>query len=471
MTLLDYGLTIETSEKRTIHQGEFSQEGVTMSGIFGFSGKGNAFVEVKAGLENLSHRGQESWGIVSGHRDGSISELRRLGSIFQTDPLGRFYSGSVAIGHVRYPTAGETSLRNSQPIVGSIKKEKIALVHNGHIPKYKQLMEEIGGLFQTETDTEVILQMIARAEGSDLLEKTHKTLAFLSKRAAFSLIILYNGKMIAARDPFGFRPLSIGRRGEEGIYEWAIASETCAFRGQFEWVGDVDPGQIFVIDGDESRTLAFSSPNPRPCILECLDYASPSSQVFSINTYEFREKAGGQLGKKEHERADMIVPVPRAAIPAALGFHSATGTTYRDVINTVGEIGRIFIISKEKDRLEKAEKKFLLNKELLKGKEIFLIDTILVRGSTALILIPKLRAAGVSKIHLRLTAPPPRFPCVMGMAMAKPGELLGTNRTDDQLKSLLGVDSFQYLKTEELRELTEANFCDACLSGKYPFPV
>jgi amidophosphoribosyltransferase len=442
-----------------------------MSGIFGFSGKGNAFIEVRAGLENLSHRGQESWGIVSGHRDGSIAEMRRLGSIFQASSLGRFYSGSVAIGHVRYPTAGEASERNSQPIVGSIKKEKIALVHNGHIPKYKQLMEEIGGLFQTDTDTEVILQMISRAEGADLLEKTEKTLSFLSRRAAFSLIILYNGKLIAARDPFGFRPLSIARRGEEGSYEWAIGSETCAFHDQFEWIGDVEPGQMFVIDGEEPRTVSFASPNPRPCILECLDYASPASQVFSINIYEFRENVGVRLGKNENIKADMIVPVPRAAIPAALGFQGATGIPYREAISTVGEIGRIFIISKEKERLEKAEKKFLINRELLKGKEILLIDTLLVRGSTALILIPKLRAAGVSKIHLRLTAPPPRFPCFMGMAMAKPGELIAANRTDDQLKKLLGVDSFQYLKTEELRELTGTNFCDACLTGKYPFPV
>jgi amidophosphoribosyltransferase len=442
-----------------------------MSGIFGFSGKGNAFAEVRAGLENLSHRGQESWGIVSGHRDGSISEVRRIGSIFQTASFSRFYSGSVAIGHVRYPTAGETSERNSQPIVGSIKKEKIAVVHNGHIPKYRQLMEEVGGLFQTETDTEVILQMIARAEGSDLLEKTQKTLTYLSRRAAFSLIILYNGKLIAARDPFGFRPLSIGRRGEEGVYEWAVASETCAFRDQFEWIGDVEPGQMIVIDGDELGTISYASPNYRPCILECLDYASPASRVFEINTYEFRENAGVRLGKNETQKADMIVPVPRSAIPAALGFQGATGIPYRDVISTVGEIGRIFIISKEKERLEKAEKKFLLNRELLRDKEIFLIDTILVRGSTALILIPKLRAAGVSKIHLRLTAPPPRFPCFMGMAMAKPGELLGTNRTDDQLKTLLGVDSFQYLSVEDLKELTGTNFCNACLSGKYPFPV
>ena len=149
-----------------------------MSGIFGFIGRGNAFVEVRTGLENLSHRGQESWGIVSGQRDGSFSEARGLGSIFQSSSLSRSYFGTVAIGQVRYPTAGETSERNSQPIVGSFKKEKIAVVHNGHIPKYKQLMEELGGLFQTDTDTEVILQMIARMEGADLLEKIEKTLSF-----------------------------------------------------------------------------------------------------------------------------------------------------------------------------------------------------------------------------------------------------------------------------------------------------
>ena len=442
-----------------------------MSGIFGFIGRGNAFVEVRTGLENLSHRGQESWGIVSGLRDGSFSEVRRLGSIFHSPPLSRPYFGSVAIGQVRYPTAGEATERNSQPIVGSFKKEKIAVVHNGHIPRYRQLMEELGGLFQTETDTEVILQMIARTEGSDLLEKTEKTLSFLGGQAAFSIIILHNGTLIAARDPFGFRPLSIARRGEEGDYSWAIASETCAFHGQFEWMGDVEPGQMVAMDGEDVRTISFASPDPHPCLVECLDYASPASQVFSRSSYDFREKIGAELAKTEIQKADMVVPIPRAAIPAALGFHNATGIPYRQAISTVGEIGRIFIISKEKDRLDQAEKKFQINPELVKGKEVLLIDTLLVRGSTAMVLIPKLREAGAMKIHMRLTAPPPRFPCFMGMAMAKPGELLAGNRTDEQLGKLIGVDTFRYLRTEELRELLGTQFCDACFTGEYPFSV
>jgi amidophosphoribosyltransferase len=442
-----------------------------MSGIFGFSGKGNAFIEVKTGLENLSHRGQESWGIVSGLKDGSLSEERRIGSILQASAASRLHYGSVAIGQVRYPTAGEASERNSQPIVGSFNQEKIAVVHNGHIPNYKQLMDEIGGLFQTDTDTEVILQMIARAEGADLLEKTKRTLSLLGRQSAFSLIILNRGRLIAARDPFGFRPLSIARRGEESDYEWAIASETCAFHDRFDWVGDVEPGEMAVIDGEDARTFSFASPDPHPCILECLDYASPASQVFSKNMYEFRETAGAMLGKRERHKADMIVPIPRAAIPAALGFHAATHIPYREVISTISEIGRIFIISKEKERLEKAEKKFQINRELVRGKDILLIDTLLVRGSTTTILMPKLREAGVNKIHLRLIAPPPRFPCLMGMAMAKPGELLGTNRSDEQLRKLTGADSFEYLKIEKLRELAGTQVCDACLTGRYPFPV
>jgi amidophosphoribosyltransferase len=442
-----------------------------MSGIFGFSGKGNAFAEVRAGLENLSHRGQESWGIVSGLKDGSFAEARRTGSIFQSPPLSRLLPGSIAIGHVRYPTAGEASERNSQPIVGSCRKERVALVHNGHIPRYKQLMEQMGSLFQTETDTEVILQMMARIKGHDVLEHARQVLCDLSGQAAFSLIILHKGRLIAARDPFGFRPLSLARRGEDGDYEWAVASETCAFHDRFEWMGDVEPGQMIVIDGEEPKNITFASPDPRPCILECLDYASPASRVFSTNVYEFRERAGARLGQNETLKADMIVPIPRAAVPAALGFHAATSVPYREVIHTVGEIGRIFIVSKEKERLEKAEKKFQINREMLKGKEIFLIDTLLVRGSTALVLIPRLREAGAGRIHLRLTAPPPRFPCFMGMAMAKPGELLATNRTDDQIRTLVGVDTFQYLKTTELKDLAGTHFCDACFTGQYPFPV
>jgi amidophosphoribosyltransferase len=440
-----------------------------MSGIFGFIGKGNAFVEVKAGLENLSHRGQESWGIVSGLRDGSFSEVRRLGSVFQSPPLTRFYFGSVAIGHVRYPTAGEASERNSQPIVGRLRKEKIAVVHNGHIPKYRQLMEEMGGLFQTETDTEVILHMIARSEGSDFLDRVKRTLSVLGRQAAFSVIILHKGSLVAARDPFGFRPLSLARRGEEGDYAWAVASETCAFHGQFEWIGDVKPGEMVVIDGEEARTIPFAPSNPRPCMVECIDFASVASQVFSKNTYKFREELGVMLAKIEDQKADIIVPIPRAAIPAALGFHDVTGIPYKEAINTVGEIGRIFIVSKEKERLEKVEKKFQINQELVKDKEVLLIDTILVRGSTTMSLIPKLRAAGARKIHLRLIAPPPRFPCYMGMAMARTGELLAANRTDEQLSKLIGADTFRYLKAEELRGSVGLHFCDACFTGEYPF--
>lgn len=442
-----------------------------MSGIFGFIGRGNAFVEVRTGLENLSHRGQESWGIVSGHGDRSFSEVRQLGSVFQSLPSGRLHYGSVAIGQVRYPTSGEANERNSPPIVGSFSKENIGIVHNGHIPNYRKLMAELGGLFQTDTDTEVILQMITRTKGADLFEKIEKTLSTLGKRAAFSIIILYDGNLIAARDPFGFRPLSIARRGEEEDYTWAVASETCAFHGQFEWIGDVEPGQMIIMDGESVKTTSFASPNPHPCIFEYLDFASPASRVFSRNIYEFRETIGVKLAQEETQKADIIVPIPRAAIPAALGFHDVTGIPFKVAINTVGEIGRIFIVSKEKDRLDKAEKKFQISGDLVKNKEIFLIDSLLVRGSTAMVLIPKLREAGAKKIHLRLTAPPPRFPCLMGMAMAKPGELLAGNRDDEQLRKLLGVDTFRYLKSEELREILGTQCCDACFTGNYPFSV
>lgn len=423
------------------------------------------------GLQNLSHRGQESWGIVSVLRDGSFMEARGLGSIFQSSIPSRLNFGSAAIGHVRYPTTGKNTERNSQPIVGGFKKEKIAVAHNGHIPRYKQLMEEFGGLFQTEIDTELILQMIARSTGIDLIEKVHKTLSILGPQSAFSLIILHDGKLIAARDPFGFRPLSIARMGEEDDYSWAVASETCAFHGNLEWIGDVEPGQMIVLDGEHMQKIPFASPDPHPCIVECLDYASPASEVFSINAYQFREKIGVKLAQTEIETADIVVPIPRAAIPAALGFHDATGIPLKLAISAIGEIGRIFIISTEKDRFSQAERKFQINEELFKGKEVFLIDSLLVRGSTALVLIPKLREAGATKIHLRLTAPPPRYPCLMGMAMAKPGELLAKNRTDDQLKQLLGVDSFRYLTITELQDTVGTHFCDACFSGKYPFNV
>ncbi|MCX8021368.1 MAG: amidophosphoribosyltransferase [Syntrophorhabdaceae bacterium] len=442
-----------------------------MSGIFGFSGRGNAFNEVRYGLENLSHRGQESWGITAGLKDGSFSEARKTGSIFLSPPPARPYFGSIAIGHVRYPTAGEASIRNSQPIIGSFGKDKISIAHNGHIPKYKALMERIGGLCQTDTDTEVILHMIAKAEGGDIVDKIRGVLTSLSLNAAFSLIIAFQGKLIAARDPFGFRPLSLARRGEEGYHEWAFASETCAFSTRFGFIKEIEPGEIYVLDGDEAYSITYAQKNPHFCLLECLDFASPASMIFSENVYSFREKTGEMLAEEEDAEGDTVIPIPRAAVPAALGFHNKLGIPYREAINTVGEIGRIFIVSKEKDRLEKAEKKFQINRELIKDKEVFLIDTVLVRGSTAMILIPKLREAGAKKIHMRLTSPPPKYPCFMGMAMAKPGELLSTGRTDEDLRRLLKVDTFRYLSIDKLKSISPHNYCDACFTGIYPFNI
>ena len=226
-----------------------------------------------------------------------------------------------------------------------------------------------------------------------------------------------------------------------------------------------------IFNGEDVTTRSFAPPDPYPCIVECLDYASPASKVFSTNSYEFREKIGEKMAQLETEKADIVVPIPRAAIPAASGFHHATGIPFKMAIVAIGEIGRIFVISTEKDRYNQAERKFQINGELLKGKEVFLIDSLLVRGSTALVLIPKLREAGATKVHLRLTAPPPRFPCLMGMAMAKPGELLAKNRTDEQLKNLLGVDSFRYLTTTDLKDVAGRRFCDACFTGNYPFSV
>jgi amidophosphoribosyltransferase len=302
-----------------------------------------------------------------------------------------------------------------------------------------------------------------------LIEKTKNVLAKLSGKAAFSIIIIHGGMLIAAKYPFGLRPLSIARRGEDEDYEWAVASETCAFHESFDRVSDIAPGTMVVLDGSKVTNIIFAEPTPRPCILECLDFASPASMVFSRNVYEFRETAGVALAKGEAEKGDMIIPIPRAAVPAALGFHAATLMPFKEAICTVSEIGRVFIVSKEKDRIEQVQKKFQINRGMVKDKEVFLIDSILVRGSTATILIPKLRQAGATKIHLRLTAPPPRFPCQMGMAMTKPGELLATNRTDEELAHLLGVDSFRHLSVEDLRDLMGPNLCDACLSGKYPF--
>ncbi len=308
-----------------------------MSGIFGFIGRGNAFVEVRTGLENLSHRGQESWGIVIGLERRLLLGGQHDG-LHLHEPHGqpvalrrRSLSAMSAI-----PTAGEASERNSQPIIGTAKKEKIAVVHNGHFPRYRQMMERLDGLFQTDTDTEVILQMIARAEGEDMFEKAKKTLSTLGRETAFSLIILHKGRLIAARDPFGFSPFQSGAGERRGTTSGRLPPRRARSGTGSTGSGTSSPARWSSSTGTRRGPSRSRLRARAPASLSASTSLPPPATCSPGTFTNSGRRSGARLAKGETQKADMVVPIPRAAIPGALGFHGATRIPYKEIIYTVG---------------------------------------------------------------------------------------------------------------------------------------
>lgn len=450
-----------------------------MCGIVGISGDRDAVRNAVLALYALQHRGQEAAGVVA---DDGVRLQARHGLGLVADALGpetlEGLSGSCAVGHVRYATAGERSLRNAQPLLFDHHRGPLAIAHNGTLTNAMVLRRELGkrgAIFRTDTDSEVVVHLIARERGS--LEKA-AVHALRRVQGAYSLLLLAPGKLIAVRDPRGFRPLVLGRLG--GAY--VVASETTALRQlEAKIVREVEPGEMLVLEG---RRLRSSFPFPVPahrscCVFEQVYFARPDSRVFNLSVQSTRRAFGRELAKEMFGvEADIVVPVPDSGVPSAIGFAEESGIPFELGFTRSHYIGRTFIQPSQSQRNTSVSLKLIPVREVLGGRRVVLVDDSIVRGTTSRIICRMLREAGVRKIHMALSSPPVASPCFYGIDTPRRRELIASRRRPEAIRRFLGVDSLHYLSLEGLRSVVHRDkglgardFCTSCFTGRYPTPI
>jgi amidophosphoribosyltransferase len=449
-------------------------------GVFGIFRHRDAAAMVALGLHALQHRGQEAAGIVSyeGTQFHSHRAAGLVGDNFNSeDVIGRL-KGDMAIGHTRYATTGETMLRNVQPLFAEFEFGGFAVGHNGNLTNAysirKQLVQR-GCIFQSTTDTEVIIHLIAISQFSNVVDRMIDALHQIE--GAYSLVCLSNDAMIGVRDPLGVRPLVLGRLA--GAY--ILASETCALDiiGA-EYVRDVAPGELVIIDNDGIRSIRpFTKKPQRFCIFEYVYFARPDSQVENRNVYEVRKQIGIELAKESHIDADMVVPVPDSGVPAAIGYAQQSGIPFDLGIIRNHYVGRTFIEPSRHIRNLGVRLKHNANREGLKGKRVILVDDSIVRGTTSEKIVSMVRQAGAAEVHMRISSPPTMHPCFYGIDTPKQEELLASNMNVEQIAKHIGADSLAFISMNGLyRAVGEAKrddaapqYCDACFSGDYAIPL
>jgi amidophosphoribosyltransferase len=391
--------------------------------------------------------------------------------------------GRCAIGHVRYTTAGSNSLANVQPFFAETGRGKLALAHNGNLVNAIELRSKLigqGAIFSSNSDTENFLHLISLgfdgpvmgpSNGSGTIHYLKEALKFVE--GAYSLVVLLEDRLVALRDPNGFRPLCLGRMGDG----YVVASETCAFDliGA-TYIRDVKPGEILEISG-EGLTSHFPFPETRlsPCIFEFVYFARPDSTVFDRNVYEVRRRMGEELARESSVAADVVIPVPDSGITAALGYSSQAGIPLELGLIRNHYVGRTFIEPKQSIRDFGVKLKLNPNAAIIKGRRIVVVDDSIVRGTTSKKLIAMFRSAGASEIHLRISAPPTKNPCYYGIDTPDKQELIASRMTLEEIASYLGVDSLAYLSLDGLyravRDGGSDTYCDACFSGNYPVKI
>ncbi len=429
---------------------------------------------VYSSLYALQHRGQESSGIVTSdgqhlHRHvgmGLVTNAFADAAIFSKLP------GNLAIGHNRYSTTGSTVLNNAQPFVVSAKHGLMAVSHNGNFTNSRALrkkLEDEGSIFQTTSDTEVILHLMAKSNAPDIVGRLKDT--FRQLQGAYSLVILTRNKLIAIRDPRGWRPLNIGRKEQT----WLIASETCAFDLlEAEYVREVEPGEIVVIEANGMRTdYLDEKPERAACIFELVYFSRPDSKVFDENVDRARRRLGKNLATEHPAEADMVISVPDSSNTAALGYARISGIKFEIGLIRNHYIGRTFIHPDQIGRDANVRIKFNPVKGVLEGRRIVLVEDSIVRGTTLKHLVRMLRKAGVKEVHVRVSSPPITAPCYYGMDFPTKTELIANNKTIDEIKTYLEVDSLEYLSLEGLLKSVpheKGGYCTACFTGRYPLP-
>jgi len=440
-------------------------------GVFGISGHPEAANLTYLGLYALQHRGQESAGIASSNGK-RVSLSRAMGYVadsFDEDKLAEL-SGSLAIGHVRYSTAGESNLVNAQPILIDCSHGEISLCHNGNIVNATELRQRLvheGSIFQTNSDTEVILHLYARSQAAAAEDAIIESVSQI--RGAFSIVMLTKEKLIAVRDPHGFRPLAVGRLGDATI----VCSETCALDliGA-TYIRDVEPGEVLVISKSGMRSYKpFAAASPAHCIFEHVYFARPDSYVFGQSVNEVRTELGRVLAREAGVVADVVVPIPDSGVCAALGYAEESGVPLKMGLIRNHYVGRTFINPQQAIRHFKVKVKLNPVKSILEGKRVLLVDDSIVRGTTSQKIVRMIRAAGASEVHMRISCPPTISPCYYGIDTPRRSELIASSHSVEDIREYLNADSLSYLSLEGMLSsvgLRARSYCTSCFTGKYP---
>lgn len=448
-------------------------------GVFGIYGDPEAVQKTYFGIHSLQHRGQESAGIASS--DGEcIKSFARMGQVSRVFRKSRGMleklKNPIAIGHVRYSTTGSSNPLNAQPFLSEYSRGQVAVAHNGNLINAGLLRDEYeayGHIFKSTNDTEIVVHLLAKPSHAARPDALGHVLNHL--QGAYSILFLFPDRIEAARDPYGIRPLSIGRT-KEGAY--CVASETCAFDTLgAEYIRDVEPGEIVTLDEKGITSKFFVQPGtvtPGHCIFEHVYFAKQSSKVFGENVHEVRKRCGEQLAREYPVEADVVIPVPDSGTSAAVGYANESGIPFDMGFVRSHYVGRSFLAPSQDLRELAVRLKLAVVKETVKGKRVVVVDDSIVRGTTTKGKIKSLREAGATEIHMRVSCPPVKCPCFYGVDFPTREELVANKRTLDEIRDFLGVDTLGYISLEGMlscASLPGDHYCTACWSGEYKIPV
>lgn len=449
-------------------------------GVFGIYGHAEAAAHTALGLHALQHRGQEACGIVA--FDGAMFNAHRalgqVGDAFSSPDVIAQLSGHAAVGHNRYATTGATILRNVQPLFADFESGGFAVAHNGNLTNAYHLRRQLvrrGCLFQSTTDTEVIVHLMATSRGGDVIDRMVEALRQVE--GAYSLVALTDHCVIGVRDPLGVRPLVLGRLGGTHI----VASETCALDiiGA-DFVRDVAPGEMVVLDENGVHSLRpFQQARQRFCVFEYIYFARPDSLVEGASVYEARKRIGAELAREAAVPADLVIPVPDSGVPAALGYATESGLPFELGIIRNHYVGRTFIEPSDQIRHLGVKLKHNANRAMIEGKRVVLVDDSIVRGTTSKKIVQMVRAAGATEVHMRVSSPPTAHPCFYGIDTPEQDKLIAFNKSVEDMTRAIDVDSLAFVTIDGLyramgepgRDSDHPKFCDACFTGDYPIAL
>jgi len=443
-----------------------------MCSVVGIYGNENASKLAFYSLFAMQHRGQEAAGISSS--DGKhIHTIKNRGLVTQIFKEEHFkvLKGNMAIGHTRYSTAGDDSILDAQPVFARYGLGEISIVHNGNLVNAKEIRDDLikrGAIFQSNMDTENLIHLIAKNYEKNTL-KERIIDAVKQIKGAFSLIILSRSKMFAIRDPFGFRPLSLGKLKSGG---YIVASETCAFElVGAEFVRDIKPGEMITFENGEIKSEMIFEPTPKQCIFEYIYFARPDSNVFGKNVYSIRKQMGRELARELPVDADMVVPVPDSGVAAALGYSQESGIPFEMAIMRNHYVGRTFIEPTQEIRDLKVKMKLSPIKHKIEGKKLIVIDDSIVRGTTSRRIVRMLKEAGAKEVHMRIASPATTGPCYYGVDTPTKEELIASKMSVNEICKYIEADSLAYLSIEGMVKAVKdkkENYCFACFDGNYP---